>query len=347
MKQLILEILQKDAGCAYAPFAVYVPTSAPDGAHYIRYNFSFKHSDVRDVYTPNSNSNVSLYRIREAHLVRVLEVGETSVAQEVLCEVLQKGELSLAIREDLPTTDHLAPTAKPMERGGERYSADFIGGIHGDERLCDVALTVDGRDIDLTANEPRTAYCTSLCFCQAATLYRWGTSGADSNGAPVAEHTQRITADENGLQNRQGVRWLCSDFHTRESATFLEMFTMKREWKGAPVCERFETFDGEGNSLGSAALTLPVTEERHQCLPNPATRTVRYSSATSGISAEVGFTILNDSLRADKTWIHVRVPQADNKFYASFSSPKHGRVPQCGELWELELRARIDYTGQA
>ena len=343
MKQLILEILPKADGCAFAPFAVYVPTSAPDGAHYVKYNFTFKHSDVRDVYTPNSNSNVSLYRIREAHLVRVCEVSDTGVAQELLCEVLQKGELSLAIREDLPSTAHLAPTAKPIERGGARYSADFIGGIHGDERLVDVALSADGRAMDLTAAGPRTAYCNALCFCQSATLYRWGTSREGYDGDPVAEHTQRITVDANGLQNRQGVRWLCSDFHTRENATFLQMFTMKREWQGAPVCERFETFDADGKPLGSAALTLPVTEECHQCLPSPATRSVRYGSATSGISAEVSFSILGDSLRADKTWIHVRVPQADNKFYASFSSPKHGRVPQCGELWELMLHAHIDY----
>ena len=343
-KKLILELLPKAQGHAFSSFAVYVPTSAMGGAHFVRYNFAFKHSDVRDAYTPNSGTNVSLYRIREAHLVCVTDVGEAGVVQEVLCEVLQKGELSLAMREDLPDVAHLAPTAKAIERGDERYSADFIGGIHGDERLTDVALTVDGHAIDLTANNPHALYCAAVQFCQASTLYRWGTSHDGYDGDPVAAHTQRITVNADGLQNRQSVHWLCNDFHTRKNATFLQMFTMKREWQGKPVCERFEAFDGDGRSLGSVSLSLPVSEECHQCLPSPATRTVRYSSATSGISAEVGFTLLGDSLRTDKTWIHVRVPQADNKFYASFSSAKNGRVPQYGELWELALHAHIDYT---
>ena len=41
----------------------------------------------------------------------------------------------------------------------------------------------------------------------------------------------------------------------------------------------------------------------------------------------------------------VRALPEDNKWYASFSSPENGRVPQRGELWETFLFARIDDAG--
>ncbi len=340
----ILEILPKNEGYAYAPLRIYLPTSAPSGDCYVRYNLVYEYNDVRDNYAPNSTANVSNYRIRVAHLVRVKTVSEAAVESEVLCEVLQQGEISLAIREDLVDTAHLAEGAKPVEKNGECYSADFIGGFHGDERLVSVSLTADGTALDLTATAPRALFCGAIDFNQKTTLYRWGTSSADSYGIPVAEHTQYIRFSADGLKNHQSVRWITGDFHVRKNATFLQMFTMRREQNGVPVCEKFEAFDENGASLGCATLPVPTTEGQAM-LPSPDTRLVRYSSATSGISAEVGFRILQNSLQADRTWVQVRAKPGDNKWYASFSSPENGRVPKEGELWEIELFARIDYKG--
>jgi hypothetical protein len=179
-------------------------------------------------------------------------------------------------------------------------------------------------------------------FLQATNLYRWGTSNAQSFGIPVAEHTQRIRFCKDGLRNRQGVFWLCSDFHTKQNATFLQMFTMQRVQNGAPVCEIFETFGDDGESLGRVTVPLQPEQDR-VALPHPGARLVRYGSAESGISAEVGFRVLNGSVQPDNALVQVRRKQEDNKWYVSFSSPKNGRVPQYGELWELELFAHIDY----
>lgn len=344
-KELILEVLNKKEGHDYAPFRVYVPTSAPSGNCYVRYNMEYQYSDVRDNYKPCSTTNVSNYRIREAHLVRVDAVEETSVRGEELCKVLQQGEISLAIREDLEDTAHLARDARPIEKNGECFSADFIGGYHGDERLTDVALAANGKAIDLTGDAPRALSCKELDFTQTTLLYRWGTSNAESYGTPVAEHTQHMRFRCDGVRNKQALVWLCDDFHARKNATFLQMFTMKRMQNEAPVCEIVETFGEGGETLGRVCVPLQP-EKDHVALPHPAARSVKYSSAESDISAEVGFRILNDSLRTDNTWIQVRTSQGDNKWYASFSSPQNGHMPQRGERWELELFAHIDYAGQ-
>lgn len=340
----ILEILPKNEGYAYAPLRIYLPTKALSGDCFVRYNLVYEYNDTRDNYAPNSTANVSNYRIREAQLVRVKAVSEAFVESEALFEVLQQGEISLAIREDLAGIVHLAPGAKPIEKNGECYAADFIGGFHGDERLTSVTLTADGTALDLTATVPCALFCEAIDFNLQTILYRWGTSNADSYGIPVAEHTQRICFSADGLKNHQSVRWLRGDFHVRKNATFLQMFTMRREQNGIPICETFEAFDENGASLGCATLPIPTTEGQAM-LHNPDTRLVRYSSATSGISGEVGFRILRNSLQTDRTWVQVRAKPGDNKWYASFSSPENGRVPREGELWEIELFAHIDYEG--
>ena len=343
MQQLILELLPKREGHAYAPFAVYLPTHTE--GFFIQYHFAYEYSDTRDRYTPNSTTNVSNYRIREAYLVRVGEVGTQSVSCERVCRVLQKGEISLAIREDLPDTAHLLPGAEPVRRNDQCYAADFIGGLHGDERFRATSLIADGAALDLTAGAERVLRAEELLFSQDTTLYRWGTSSQSSFGIPVAEHTQRIRITAKGLQNRQRVRWLCDDFHARKNATFLQMFTMVREENGVNVCEKLDVFDENGRLLGRASTPPPVTAA-YTVLHHRDTRTVSYGSDTSGITARVGFRIINDSLRVDDTWLHVRVPQNDNKWYASFSSPQNGHNPRCGEVWELELSAQIDYEAK-
>ena len=343
-KRLILEILPRKNGHTYPFFRVYVPTSAPGGSYFVRYNFNYEYNDDRQNYAPNSTTNVSNYRIREAQLVRVTNVSAEGVMQETVLPVLQAGEISLAIREALPDTAHLVPGAVPSGKEGEYYAADFIGGYHGDERLTEVALRADGEALALSEIAPTVRRCEKLCFSQRAILYRWGTSTAESFGSPVAEHAQELTVTANGIRHRQELTWLRDDFHIRRSNCYLQMFTMRRETNGAPVCERFEAFDEKGTSLGGETLTVPVAEAHVHSFGNAA-RTVRYSSATGGVSAEVGFVPLDESLRAESTSVHVRVPMGDNKWYAAFCSAQNGRCPARGERFALLLHYHIDYAG--
>ena len=340
---LILEILPKKEGHAYPCFRVYLPTTAGDG-YYVRYNFHYEYNDVRENYAPNSTTNVSNYRIREAHLVRVGALTDRAVAQETVLPVLQSGEISLAIREALPDVSHLAPAALPAGKAGAYLAADFIGGYHGDERLTAVTLQADDTEISLADAVPEVRCCSTLRFSQRTTLYRWGTSAAESFGTPVAEHAQALTATAAGLQNRQELTWLRDDFHIRPGNCYLQMFTMRRESKGVPVCERFEAFDENGCSLGGEVLSVPVTEAWVRSFGGAA-RTVRYSSAVSGVRAEVGFVPEGDNLCADATNVHVRVPQGDNKWYAAFRSVQNGRNPRRKEHFSLLLHCHIDYVG--
>ena len=70
---------------------------------------------------------------------------------------------------------------------------------------------------------------------------------------------------------------------------------------------------------------------------------VKYSSSTSGVSAEAGFTIIDDSVKVNEMHIKLRTTQLDNKLYVSFESPKNGRSPQKGEVWTVETFYNIDY----
>ncbi len=72
-------------------------------------------------------------------------------------------------------------------------------------------------------------------------------------------------------------------------------------------------------------------------------RLVKYLSATSGVTAEVGFTIINDSVKVNEMHVKLRTTQLDNKLYVSFESPENGRSPEKNEVWTVETFYHIDY----
>ena len=101
------------------------------------------------------------------------------------------------------------------------------------------------------------------------------------------------------------------------------MFTLLRKSAGTatPICEIVETFDENGKSLGREVIDYPIEKETG-VLANVANRSVHYSSATSGFTADVGFVILNDSTKVNKAYISARKDgTGDSKWYASFTSP--------------------------
>ena len=70
---------------------------------------------------------------------------------------------------------------------------------------------------------------------------------------------------------------------------------------------------------------------------------VKYSSATSGVSAEAGFRIIDNSVKVNEMHVKLRTTQLDNKLYVSFESPENGRSPEKGEVWTVETFYNIDY----
>ena len=334
---LILEVLKPSTGREYRSFAVYVQTSDPSGQYYIKYNFAYEYNDTRTNYAGNTTTNISNYRVKTAQLVKVTAVGDTAVASTKVYDVLQQGEISLAIRQEKPDTSILAPGAA-LKDG---LSGDFIGGYHGDERIESVSLTADGEPVDLKGNTAQVIVCTTVTFDQVTTLYKWGTSTADSFGLPAATHGQSFSIDSNGICNRQSVTWLCGDFQTRASGTFLQMFTMMRQSGGKVITDILEGFDENGSSLGKETVDTALTANKAY-LKNTRLRTVEYGSETSGVSAKAGFRIV-EGTAVDAAYVSARASQKDNKLYVSFKSAKNGRTPAEGEVWTVDLFYTIDY----
>jgi hypothetical protein len=123
------------------------------------------------------------------------------------------------------------------------------------------------------------------------------------------------------------------------------MFTMRRVYEGRAVCEMVEILDADGNALGKETYPIQPAGDSYT-LENLDTRTVRYSSATSGVSAETGIRILDESVAPHYIAIKVRSRenQGDNKLYVSMHSAKNGNAPEKGEVFALEVYYHIDYT---
>ena len=334
---LILEVLKPSSGREYQSFAVYVQTSDPSGQYYVKYNFAYEHNDTRTNYAGNTTTNISNYRVKTAQLVKVTTVGDTAVVSAKVYDVLQQGEISLAIRQEKPDASILAPGAA-LKDG---LSGDFIGGYHGDERIESVSLTADGVSVDLKGKTAQVFVCTTVTFDQVTTLYKWGTSTAETFGVPAATHSQSFSIDTNGVRNRQSVTWLCGDFQTRASGTFLQMFTMMRQSGGKVITDILEGFDENGKSSGKESVSTSLTaNEVH--LKSTRLRTVEYGSETSGVSAKAGFRIV-EGTAVDAAYVSARASQKDNKLYVSFKSAKNGRTPTEGEAWTVDLFYTIDY----
>ena len=90
---------------------------------------------------------------------------------------------------------------------------------------------------------------------------------------------------------------------------------------------------------------LPDENGDKWILQSTDNRSVRYSSETSGISAYVGFTILNDSVVVERAHVSARRDgTGDNKWYASFKSATAGQTSVKGEVWSLDTIYHIDYV---
>ena len=314
---VILEMTKTTAahGGTYNDFFVYTRTSDPSGEYYIRYRFFHSYNTDLEGKTDSSNNN-NMFRIIGAELVRVESVSETAVKYKSLHNLLTAGEIAVAIKEP--------------------DSVDFIGGYHGEEHILELWMYADNEEYT-PGDEAKVVVCSYLEFYQLTDIGRCNTP---DEKIVNHEQTYRITAD--GIRCARNIEWLVDNFEY--TTAYIQMFTMLRKDGTNTICETVETFDADGNSFGVETVDYEIEKDKW-VLKSPQNRTVKYSSATSGISAEVGFVILENSVQTDSVHVSLRRDGiGDNKWYASFKSAKGSKFSTKGDVWKLDMLYSIDYV---
>lgn len=250
-------------------------------------------------------------------MVEITEKTATDLKYKQIAQVLQQGEISLAIKESGVT--------------------DFVGGYHGDDNMTEFILCADGKQYK-PGDEDRVIECSYITIHQKAIINRCA-----KPDDPVMIHDQNYLIDSTGVKNNKSVEWLVDNFKVVNG--YLQMFTMFRIRDGKPVCEIVSTYDADGKLLGTET-TGGTIDKAYGVLTGNKIKEVHYSSATSGISAVVGYDIVDDSVVLKSGRISVRT-QNDNKWYPNFRSPVNDDMPAVGEVWKIVSYFDIDYVDPA
>ena len=326
-------VLHAPEGTApYGSANVYVRTSDPSGKYYIGYQFTYINWGLNEYdYSngkSNSHNNAQMYRINTATLVEKTATGYVPVF-----EVLQGGEISLAIKE--------------VWNGSS--AKDFVGGWHGDENIEDgkVYWYLDGEPIDITKAGNYTG--SQFVFDQTCLIDR-----CDTEETQIMRHRQYMVLDTNGLRNKQTVEFLVGDFVGDRSQTYLQMCTFNRQnfslsatERVKPenyLCDAFNMLDANGNVLSSHDVSTHVPEDGTKTMGySDKNRYVEYLGNNNGLYGLVGFTIDNASMYLRSMGVMVRETQGDNKLYASFANHFAASVPKY-EVWSVDDYYYIDYN---
>ena len=361
---LYVEVLAPESGKDYGNVHVYVRTSDPSEKYYIRYHFNYVKVAPAD-YTyftgkGSTNYNSDLYRIIEAHLVEKNSDGSFTK----LFGVLQSGEVSLAITErHLFTPEELA-AAGMTDKNGNAYTeatnisaTDFVGGLHGDERMEFVEFYIDGKPLDIT-RAGSYSNVTHFEFCQDSIINRCNEE--DEN---VMLHGQKILLDTNGLRLNQHIEFLTDDFYPAPGSTYLQMCTFFRvntslastAEKANPanyICADVNLLDANGNVLATEDLrkdiysydpSLGTTNVWFADSTKTSNRYIEYLGNNNGLYGKAGFVIPDASVKSDSAKLAVRRGQGDNKWYASFDT-YNGESAYLGEVWNVNDYYYIDYN---
>ena len=325
---VILEINKKhDTKGTYEDFFVYVKTSDPSGKYYIRYNFIYEYS-TQVLNKANSTDNIDAFRVKGAYLVEITKVTETDVTYNKIMDVLHQGEISFAAKEN--------------------GAADFVGGYHGDDNMISFKLKADG--VEYTPGEADIAVvCSTVEIFQEAIINR-----CSQPDVPVIVHTQDYTIDAAGAKTDKSIKWLVDDFNMSgaQSYAYLQMFTVFRA-----ACEDIMVLDGNGNNPfateGANILEdtdVKVVEENasyadKRVLGSKNNRVLKYSSDKTGVSAEIGFEIVDNSCSVRSAEVQLRYGDAkDNKWYVGFANSDGSTTSVKGNVWKLNTYFDIDYT---
>lgn len=323
-KPVIVDInKQKDESRGqYEDFFVYVKTSDPSGKYYIRYNFIYEYNTAI-VNAVNTTDNINAFRVKEAYLVEVTSVTATDVKYNKIMNVLQQGEISMAAKES--------------------GAVDFIGGYHGDDNMTAFTLKADG--VEYTPGKVDIALtCDTLEIFQQSKLNR-----CTKPDVPVMLYTQQYTINDKGVKLDKTVEWLVDNFNSTN--VYMQMFTVYRT-----ACEDLKVLDGNGNNpfsnQGDNILLdtdVKVVEEASKyadkrVLGNENNRQLIYSSDKTGISANVGFEIIDNSCSIRSANVQLRYRDAkDNKWYVNFTGADGNATPKRGDIWKVNTYFNIDY----
>ena len=365
---VILELKQKAATAAgdYADFYVYTRCSDPSGRYYVRYRFQYCYSTETTNKT-DSGTNIESFRVVAAELVKLTSIGENSLSYETLHNLLSSGEISLAIKEYEYGQTYNKGEPQFEEDGVTPVMGnsiqDFCGGFHGDEHFA----VVDGVDqlflkADGVSFVPGAV--NAIVQCETVTLEE--TTFIDAWAIPAgsegqfAKHEQLFTLTDDGMKIDRKVTWLADEFVI--DTAYPMMFTLLRVSKGTPICEIVESFDANGISLGKETFELVNTDKQTSHLSNANLRQVRFSSATSGISAVAGFSIGESNQgNLGNPYIAYRKTNenitGDNKLYIPMAGSTSAQVQMSedgatrtkskavkGEIWEISTYYDIDYV---
>lgn len=312
----------------YSCFNVYTQTTHPSGEYFIRYNFVYEYDAANASLDWSNGSNTgayrSNYRIKTAQIVK--KNGEKSFT--TLYEILQAGEISLAIKEYNPETG--------------KNAGDFVGGFHGDENLKKATLVLDGKEkIQLFEGEAGFYNCTTVDFKQETIINRCHT-----NDDYVMNHIQHYMVDTNGVRLLQQVEWLVDNFTPSTDQTYIQMFTLNRLNKdktGDYLTTRLNLLKEDGIAIAKCDLTTidPGDKEGVTAVSSPNARYAEYFGDEKGIYAKVGFQFVDNGCHLNSARISVR-KYGDSKWYPSFGDPKG--TPAKGDMWTINSIYFIDYN---
>lgn len=365
----------------YRTVHVYTKTSDSSGKYYIRYQFTPLNDPLNDynyITGPaNSHHNAVMYRINRAHIV-----DRSSGSDTIVYELLQGGEISLAIKEGghvvtkeefqaaksdaekylAASTDDtykkrmnsaIAAAADDAPATASRAAGDFVGGWHGDENIENgqLIMYLDGEAIDFTKAGTYTG--TQFIFDQTCLIDR-----CDEPGNNVMRHRQYMLIDSNGLRNDQTVEFLTNDFVPDEAQTYLQMctfnrqnFSLEKEERVKPenyICSNLNMLDANGKVLSNHDLSNHQVADKTKTVgASVENRYVEYlgnpNNAGKGLYGRVGFVIDDHSFQPSNIKISVRETQGDNKWYASFKSYNGTTVPK-GKIWNISDYYYFDYA---
>lgn len=312
----------------YSSFNVYTQTTHPSGEYFIRYKFAYEYDAINSSLTwdtgSNTGANRSNYRIRTAQIVK--KTGEKSFTD--IYEILQSGEISLAIKE------------YSLENG--KNAGDFVGGFHGDENLKTVSLVLDGnKKIALFEGKEGFYNCTTVEFVQNSVINRCHTWDDY-----VMNHNQSYLIDTNGVKLLQQVEWLTDNYGTTKDQTYIQMFTLNRINAGNKndfLTTRLNLLNEDGSVIAKADLTAidPGDKEGVTAVSSSDARYAEYFGEDKGIYAKVGFQFIDKGCKLNAARISVR-KYGDSKWYPSFGDPKGN--PKKGDTWTINSIYYIDYN---
>lgn len=317
-----VQVFEPKAGMQYSDFSLFLPT----GNHYAEYRFAFEQNPPEPGLSfskgPNNPANQCFYRIRTAWIVR--KEGNQFIP---VFRAMQQGEIGLAFRE--------------------QGAGDFVGGIHGDEKMLSVSLWIGDRQLPL--DRPWFGEALGFRFCETSRINRCNTPSE-----VLAIHDQTYTLDGNTLRLSQTVRWIGDTFPLQ--AAYMPMLTVQRldtENTDHVLSDTVELYAPDGTMVAAFDTSSYGTADDPSAKGRSTISACKGSYATSakvygmhtGFCVEGGYAILENSIPNEQisAFLCIRfMPRAlDNKIYFRIWA---GEGPPKGTTWRTDVFYRIIFS---